>query len=249
MGIKNYIGELQVNGNPVITTEAMSDFLSDYEENDSTKPSYILNKPFYTEICSEELVVQEDSPKIVIEDGHFSQFYYYKISENACPKDLLIGSKYTKHEQHYNVGAITQTLIKDTIDEIVINKEYLNESQDGGISLKTSGSSIYANRGDVHIVYDYTVYSQNVGIPFDSNGIYVFYSYDRIMLEDKATDCYSEVTSFTINETIIHKLNNKYVDLLNNEDFIALNSKISDIESALDNIIALQTSYIGGDEA
>jgi hypothetical protein len=191
---------------------------SNYEENDSTKPSYILNRPFYTETRVEKLSVKTDSPKVIIQDYYLDRHYYYKVSENVCPKDLLVGSEYTKRTREYNGS----TLTKDTTDKIVINKEHLDESQEGGISLTTNINFVNYEHRDVHIVYDYTIYSQNVGIPFDSNGIYVLYYYHHILVETLDEESYEEVASFTINETTIHKLDNKYVDLPNNEDYKAI---------------------------
>ena len=76
----------------------------------------------------------------------------------------------------------------------------------------------------------------NIGsdTPFPRNGVYFIH------------DSYlgARVNRLYRTDTAIHKLDNKYLDLANNE---YLNGKFGDIESALDGIISMQDLLIGGE--
>jgi hypothetical protein len=67
---------------------------ADYEENDTSKVTYIKNRPFYRESYSYEWdgTAPDESKKV---SGNDSRFFYYKISDNIMAASDLVGAKIT----------------------------------------------------------------------------------------------------------------------------------------------------------
>lgn len=92
---------------------------ADYEENDTSKVTYIKNRPFYKEGYSYEWdgTAPDESKKV---SGKDSRFFYYKISDNIMTVSDLVGAEIVtsanktatiadKHIKTYENGSFVYT--------------------------------------------------------------------------------------------------------------------------------------------
>ena len=110
---------------------------------------------------------------------------------------------------------------------------------DGGYALSVSVSSIYSDCPDarVIVVTDVNSFNKQCNCDLESTGTYLS------MSQRDGLNYTLSTTVKSLRATAL-QINNEYLDLENNE---YLNGKFGDIESALDGVISLQNSLIGGE--
>lgn len=196
---------------------------ADYFENDSTSPSYIKNRQFYD--ISEDIhgeVTDESEVVSVYENGYLEHLRLYKVSDaTTMPEDIIGGVVGGWSEECYTnsgAGNNSNTEISHTISE-----SDTIETGEGGYYVKlTAIGSRY-----VYVVTNYEAYSASTGIPFTSNGVYL----SRYYFEG-AVITTTQLTSIDFRSVVDRKLlDNKYLDLPNNEHFSRLYDKVNEVEN------------------
>lgn len=209
----------------------------DYNENDETSKAYIQNRPFYE--ASQEITLEKTSESPAIRqdvNGNFADYKEYcRVSDKPIDKVDLIGAVlYGSFSHDGSDGSYNNELEETITEDDIVELNY--EDAVGGFY--TAGA---------YVVTNYQAINHHENIPFDSNGVYLIKTCSEGGFYGETT----EYTKLSFTRTVIEKLDNKYLDLPNNEDFKALNDSMKalseGIETALDAIITKQNSLIGGD--
>lgn len=203
---------------------------SDYEENDASKKSYILNRPFYEGTTS----YTPDGNTVSVFDYVVEALLLNRFSDTPISKDNLAGiSGSGKASVIYGTAGSYEGVIDSDVVFTITEEDVENAvGDDSGICITLGLESLKElpendiMRGYMYVVYDYETYASSTSIPFTSNGVYL--SYYR---KDSLYGGTDSMTIEKIDVDVIKKLDNKFVDLPNNEDFVALEQKVETVES------------------
>ena len=201
----------------------------DWNEDSTSSHGHILNRPFYDAQTIEYTIDGDVSVTLV--NG-----LVYRCTEDVIYKRDL--SKWTA-----NVSAVKRvsgTYTLNTTKNVVLSDEYIVAEDEYGICIRIPLG--YEN-GVMFIVYDYTKYS---GGAFPTNGVYIGESHTG----DTSSSDYTMTVIQVLNQLVVKTLDNKYIDLQSNYDFVELDAKVGDISTALDELHSYAQALVnGGDSA
>jgi peptidoglycan hydrolase CwlO-like protein len=194
---------------------------ADYDENNPDRTSYIENRPFYEGI--ETITIAEVTDRStyisVGEDTPIAYTRLYKASDQDIPENFLIERTVVGTYYEAFSGTTTDITYSISVDDTFT-------SGNGGFYVKFNPSGVWSVvSGYVYVVSNYEKYSASTGLEFTSNGIYLSESYFEGAFVGTLT--LNEISS---NDVAIHKLDNKFLDLPNNEDFVELVDKVDTVE-------------------
>ena len=195
----------------------------DYNENDPTKKSHILNRPFYEDESQrgDIFISMEDKTKynnITISctpsDTHPAKAYL--VSDLILTRDMLVGATAVQSFRIWESDAYAK----------VISESHIFEATNDGIWVKVNTG--YSNETYIFSVFN-TNYQPSCSVtPFPMPGVY--------FTEAEHQD-WPYIRSLTISRDGIKKLDNKFIDLKSHPDFIALRSELVSLATSLTNII------------
>ena len=195
----------------------------DYDENDPTKKSHILNRPFYedqSKAVQYHIVMKEDTTNAGLTvqctdtDNHTG--IAYLVSDVILTRGMLIGA--------FAVGSCKW--YENDYLPITITADHIFEETENGIWVKLT-------KGFSHERYILVAFNNNyqpscVSKPLPAPGVY----FTRMYHQD---DPY--VRSLDVSYDGIKKLDNKFIDLKNHPDFLALRNELVTLATSLTNII------------
>lgn len=195
----------------------------DYDENDPTKKSHILNRPFYedqSKAFQYHIVMKEDATiagltvQCTDTDNHTGSAYL--VSDVILTRGMLIGA--------FAVGSCIW--YENDYIPITITADHIFEETENGIWVKLT-------KGFSHERYILVAFNNNyqpscVSKPLPAPGVY----FTRMYHQD---DPY--VRSLDVNYDGIKKLDNKFIDLKNHPDFLALRNELVSLATSQTNII------------
>ena len=192
---------------------------SDYDENDPSSTSYIKNRPFYDYDNSKVYEADTGTAPVVVTDMGYMYTHLYKASDEVLTPEELYGGVIEGtwlEEMSGNSGILTH----------IISDADAFQSNNGGfyfeVTIDTSDESGWDPINYLYVVSDYAAYSVATGIPFIANGLYLSKTY-----QEGAYALASKFDRLKFENKGLKKLDNKFLDLSANEDFIALQNKIA----------------------
>lgn len=186
----------------------------DYEENNRSSKAYIKNRPFYDyrSVISEDPVYVWDKASSLF-DGELGYTYNNSTSSTISLDNYAVGIKFsdstgtTKTELHF-------------LSEFR-SAELENQC---GVLLTYKGLDSYCN-AYVVIVDDYAEFAAKYNSDVSANGIYLG-SHTEYIDGFQNNTVSSEINVLYTYKGYFKKLDNKFLDLKNNDDFKALESKV-----------------------
>lgn len=165
--------------------------------------------------------------------------HLYKFSEDTPSKETLVSAVIRGDVKYYdNTSADYYSSANYTITSEDLENA---DSGDGYIAIRiylmcsdVADEAIYPVRsyGWLYVVYDHNACALETGIAFSSNGIYLSTS----SLESHASCTTTTLTHFSYTVSGVKKIDDKYLDLLGNDDFTALMDTVNNIKAALDKL-------------
>lgn len=204
----------------------------DWNQTDSTKADYIKNKPEFVTVatsgsyndlvdapCYEgemsiKTTIEMDRDSLVVELNS-AMFIAYLVSENVYTRQQLIGSVATWTGEYYDYNS-----------SVVIAEEHIAEETSDGMWIKVSEG--FARTAYIYIAYTANYKPDGLQVTFPKKGVYFTY-----MVE--TDNPYVKSLSIDYEGTQTKTLDNKFLDLENNDVIKALLARIEALEEKINN--------------
>lgn len=202
---------------------------ADYNENDTSKKSHILNRPFYknsdrSRYTCDNYKHQAKVEGVINDRFGFATTEIVSLSElGACEIEVECDNQSPDEPSKE-----TRTLsLEDASVRMVA----------GGYILEVAGFNNCPN-ARVYVITDASTFNRVCTCDLESNGTY-------LVITTRDGDYWSYFSTVkAIIKSSVKKLDNMFLDLENNKYF---HSVVGDISSAIDAIIAKQTEVLGGE--
>ena len=202
---------------------------ADYNENDTSKKSHILNRPFYknsdrSRYTCDSYKHQAKVDGVINDRFGFATTEIVSLSElGACEIEVECDNQSpdepSKETRTLSLGNASVRMVA------------------GGYILEVAGFNNCPN-ARVYVITDASTFNRVCTCDLESNGTY-------LVITTTDGDHWSYFSTVkAIIKSSVKKLDNMFLDLENNKYF---HSVVGDISSALDAIIAKQTEVIGGE--
>lgn len=198
---------------------------SDYAENNPRNKAYIKNRPFYDSYIE---VVEKNSSSVGIDiSGDGSQIIYQISNEYVAPEDLAGSNIFVGMTKSNSEETVTIEF-----EQTILAKSFLSSS---GYYFGASVMNYGVRGAMVMLVYDHEWAAESLdNTDIHSNGIYLL----KQTFTDK--DGYTiilDCKGIEIPRKTLKKLDNKFLDIKNHEDFKSLDDKIGNVRTEVENTI------------
>ena len=190
--------------------------IPDYDENNKYSKSYIKNRPFYDyrSVISEDPVSVWDKSSNLFNGG---LGYTYNNSTSST----ISLDNYAVFIDFYDSATGT----KKTEQRFLSEFRSAELEDQCGVLLTYNGPESYCN-AYVVIVNDYNAFAIKYNSDVSANGIYLGYYTEDIQVSGVLGTASSKINALYTYKGYFKKLDNKFLDLKNNDDFKALERKV-----------------------